>query len=225
TGDPYPQKITYAGTEYETREYLARAVESEMGASFHKEALKAQCVAIYNFAKHYSYNVSKDAHAFSTSTPSQTIYTVVDEVMENGYYITHNGGIALTPFHAMSAGLTTSYYNVWGNTGGTTVPYLAGGRKSYGDYLHEDFKSVYSISSDDFKALVESNSDLGVTLSGDPSTWLTIVTHDQAVRSDIGYVSTINVGGKVITGYDFRIKVMGGRIRSHCFALVYTPTA
>ncbi len=225
TGDPYPQKITYAGTEYETREYLARAVESEMGASFHKEALKAQCVAIYNFAKHYSYNVSKDAHAFSTSTPSQTIYTVVDEVMENGYYITHNGGIALTPFHAMSAGITTSYYNVWGNTGGTTVPYLAGGRKSYGDYLDEDFKSVYSISSDDFKALVEGNADLGVTLSGDPSTWLTIVTHDQAVRSDIGYVSTINVGGKVITGYDFRIKVMGGRIRSHCFALVYTPTA
>ena len=225
TGDPYPQKITYAGASYETREYLARALESEMGASFHKEALKAQCVAIYTFAKHYSYNLSKDAHAFSTSTPSQVVYTVVDEVMENGFYITHKGETALTPFHAMSAGATTSYYNVWGSTSGTTVPYLAGGRKSYGDYLDNDYKSVYSISTEDFKKLVESNSDLGVTLSGDPSTWLTVVTHDQAIRNDIGYVSTINVGGKVITGYDFRIKVMGGRIRSHCFALVYTPTA
>lgn len=225
TGDPYPQKITYAGNAYETREYLARALESEMGASFHKEALKAQCVAIYTFAKHYSYNLSQDAHAFSSSTPSQVVYNVVDEVMQNGFYISHNGGTALTPFHAMSAGATTSYYNVWGSTTSTTVPYLAGGRKSYGDYLDEDYKSVYSISSDDLKALVEGNSDLGVTLSGDPSTWLTIVTHDQAIRSDIGYVSTINVGGKVITGYDFRIKVMGGRIRSHCFALVYTPTA
>lgn len=225
TGDPYPQKITYAGQSYETREYLARALESEMGPSFHKEALKAQCVTIYTFAKHYSYNLSKDAHAFSTSTPSQTVYDVVDEVMNNGFYISHGGETALTPFHAMSAGTTTSYYNVWGSTSGTTVPYLAGGRKSYGDYLDNDYKSVYSISSDDFKKLVESNGDLGVTLSGDPSTWLTIVTHDQAIRNDIGYVSTINVGGKVITGYDFRIKVMEGRIRSHCFALVYTPTA
>ena len=225
TGDPYPQKITYAGQSYETREYLARALESEMGPSFHKEALKAQCVAIYTFAKHYSYNLSKDAHAFSTSTPSQTVYDIVDDVMKSGFYITHGGETALTPFHAMSAGATTSYYNVWGSTSGTTVPYLAGGRKSYGDYLDNDYKSVYSISSDDFKKLVESNGDLGVTLSGDPSTWLTIVTHDQAIRNDIGYVSTINVGGKVITGYDFRIKVMEGRIRSHCFALVYTPTA
>ncbi len=225
TGDPYPQKITYAGNEYETREYLARALESEMGPSFHKEALKAQCVAIYTFAKHYSYSLSKDAHAFSDSTPSQTVYSVVDEVIEQGFYISHGGETALTPFHAMSAGATTSYYNVWGSTTSTTVPYLAGGRKSYGDYLDEDFKSVYSISSDDLKALIEGNADLGVKLSGDPSTWLTIVTHDQAIRSDIGYISTINVGGKVITGNDFRIKVMGGRIRSHCFALVYTPTA
>lgn len=225
TGDMYPQKITYADAQYDTREYLARALESEMGSSFHREALKAQCVAIYTFAKHYSYNLSKDAHAFSSTSPSQTVYDVVDEVMENGLYISHAGETALTPFHAMSAGVTTSYYNVWGNTTSTNVSYLAGGRKSYGDYLDEDFKSVYSISSEDFKSLVESNSDLGVKLSGDPSTWLTIVTHDQAVREDIGYVSTINVGGKVITGYDFRIKVLGGRIRSHCFALVYTPTA
>lgn len=222
TGDPYPQKITYADAQYDTREYLARALDSEMGSSFHREALKAQCVAIYTFAKYYSYNLSKDAHAFSSTSPSQTVYDVVDEVMKNGFYIAHNGETALTPFHAMSAGVTTSYYNVWGST---NVSYLAGGRKSYGDYLDDEFKSVYSISSEDLKSLVESNSDLGVKLTGDPSTWLTIVTHDQAVREDIGYVSTINVGGKVISGYDFRIKVLGGRIRSHCFALVYTPTA
>lgn len=222
TGDPYPQKVTYAGAQYDTREYLARALESEMGSSFHKEALKAQCVAIYNFAKYYNYNLSKDAHAFSSTSPSTAVYEVVDDVMKNGFYIAHGNETALTPFHAMSAGVTTSYYNVWGST---NVSYLAGGRKSYGDYLDDEFKSVYSISSEDLKSLVESNSDLGVKLTGDPSTWLTIVTHDQAVREDIGYVSTINVGGKVISGYDFRIKVLGGRIRSHCFALVYTPTA
>jgi SpoIID/LytB domain protein len=222
-GDIYPDKITYAGAEYETREFLARALESEMGSSFHTEALKAQCVAIYTFAKHNKYNLNADATAFDKSNPSSTVYSIVDEVMREGFYIANNDGVALTPYHAMSAGKTTSYYNVWGKNSGTHVSYLEGGRKSYGDYLHTDYKSVYTITSDDLKKLIESNEDLKVKLSGDPSTWLTILTHDQAVREDIGYVSTINVGGMVLTGNDFRIKVMEGRIRSHCFALQYTP--
>ena len=222
-GDTYPATIKYAGTDYDTREYLAKALESEMGASFHREALKAQCVAIYTFAKHNKYNLDSDAHAYATTMPSSVVYSVVDEVMNNGFYIAYGNGAALTPFHAMSAGKTTSYYNVWGKNSETHVSYLAGGRKSYGDYLHNDFKSVYTITSEDLKKLIESNDDLKVKLSGDPSTWLTILTHDQAVREDIGYVSTINVGGMVLTGNDFRIKVMEGRIRSHCFALQYTP--
>ncbi len=220
--DTYPEKITYAGSSYETREYLAKALEAEMGSSFHYEALKAQAIAIYTFAKHYNYNLSQDAHAFTAGTPSSTVYAVVDEVMKNGFYISYAGDVALTPFHSMSAGKTTSYYNVWGKSTSTSVSYLNGGRLSYGDYESSDFKSVFTISSADLKKLIES-SDLGVTLTGDPATWLSIVTHDQAVREDIGYVSTINVGGKIITGYDFRISVMQGKIRSHCFALTYTP--
>lgn len=222
-GDKYPDTITYSGTKYDTREFLAKSLESEMGPSFHTEALKAQCVAIYTFAKHNKYNLNADATAFDAATPSATVYAVVDEIMKEGFYVANNDGVALTPYHAMSAGKTTSYYNVWGKNSGTQVSYLSGGRKSYGDYLHTDYKSVYTITSDDLKKLIESNDDLKVKLSGDPSTWLTILTHDQAVREDIGYVSTINVGGMVLTGNDFRIKVMEGRIRSHCFALQYTP--
>lgn len=222
-GDKYPETVNYSGVDYKTREYLAKALESEMGPSFHTEALKAQCVAIYTFAKYNNFKLESDAHAYDKTEPSQTVYSVVDDVMENGFCIEHNDSTALTPFHAMSAGKTTSYYNVWGKTSETHVSYLAGGRKSYGDYLDDEFKSVYTITSDDLKQLIESNSDLKVNLSGDPSTWLTILSHDQAVREDIGYVSTINVGGMVLTGNDFRIKVMGGRIRSHCFALQYTP--
>ena len=223
SGDKYPSTITYSGVEYETRDYLAKALEAEMGSSFHTEALKAQCVAIYTFAKYNKYKLQADAHAYGTSTPSPVIYSVVDDVMDKGFYIANGKDVALTPFHAMSAGKTTSYYNVWGKNSETHVSYLAGGRKSYGDYLDDDFKSVYTITSDDLKKLIESNGDLKVNLSGDPSTWLTILTHDQAVREDVGYVSTINVGGMVLTGNDFRIKVMEGRIRSHCFALQYTP--
>lgn len=220
TGEKYPDKITYNGSRYDTREYLASALESEMGSSFSYEALKAQAIALYTFAKYNNYNLSQDAHAYG-KTPSELCYRVVDDVMNNGYYIAYGNDVAVTPFHAMSAGVTTSYYNVWGKGIGTTVPYLAGGRKSYGDYLDNNYKSVYTISSDDMKKIAKDK--LNVELSGDPANWLTIITHDKAVREDIGYVSSISVGGSIITGYEFRIKVLEGKIRSHCFTIVYTP--
>ena len=220
TGEKYPEKITYNGSLYDTREYLASALESEMGASYSYEALKAQAIALYTFAKYNNYNLSEDAHAYG-KTPSELCYRVVDDVMKTGYYIAYGNDVAVTPFHAMSAGVTTSYYNVWGKGIGTTVPYLAGGRKSYGDYLDNNYKSVYTISSDDMKTIAKEKLD--VELTGDPANWLTVVTHDKAVREDIGYVSSMSVGGSVITGYDFRIKVLEGKIRSHCFTIVYTP--
>ncbi len=220
SGDAYPAKIKYAGTEYTTRDFIASALESEMGGSYQVEALKAQAVAIYTFAKYNGFNLGADATAFG-KTPSQTVYSVVDDVMAGGYYIANGSDVAVTPFHAMSAGVTTSYYNVWGKGIGASVPYLSGGRKSYGDYLDPNFKSTYTITSDDLKKLVKENAK--IDLAGDPSTWLGIITHDSAVRDDIGYISSINVGGTIMTGNDFRIKVMGGRIRSHCFAFTYTP--
>lgn len=218
SGDKYPETIKYNGSAYKTRDYLASALESEMGSSFQKEALKAQAVALYTFAKYYDYTLGTDSNAFG-KTPSQACYDAVDEVMKYGLYIAYSGTeTALTPFHAISAGITTSFYNVWG---GTAVPYLGGGRPSYGDYEAKDFKTTYSISSADFKALAKSK--LGVDLSGDPSTWITIISHDRAINDNVGYVSSMNIGGKVISGNDFRTKVMEGKIRSHCFMLVYTP--
>ncbi len=218
TGDTYPETIKYNGSSYKTRDYLASALESEMGSSFQKEALKAQVVALYTFAKYYDFNLGTDSNAFG-KTPSQACYDAVDEIMKYGLYIAYSGKeAALTPFHAISAGRTTSFYNVWG---GTAVPYLGGGRPSYGDYEAKDFKTTYTISSEDFKALAKSK--LGVDLSGDPSTWITIISHDRVINDNVGYVSSMNIGGKVISGNDFRTKVMEGKIRSHCFMLVYTP--
>ncbi|MBQ7547024.1 MAG: hypothetical protein IJT41_08670 [Clostridia bacterium] len=219
TGDTYPATINYAGTDYNTREYLASALETEMGGSFSKEALKAQAVALYTFAKYNNYRLNADANAYG-KTASATCTEVVDEVVSQGLYLAYNGSTALTPFHSISAGKTTSYYNVWG---GSQLPYLNGGRPSYGDYEVSDFKSTFTISSEEFKTIAQSK--LGVTLTGDPASWIRIVSHDQAVSEDIGYVSTLNIGGKEVTGNEFRGKVMEGKIRSHCFMLVYTPTA
>ena len=236
TGEKYPEKITYEGKQYSAREYLARALEAEMPASSNLEALKAQVVALYTFARYYNaeaianrspvFNakLTKSSHSFLAEgkTPSPNTYAAVDAIIAIGPYIEHNGTTALTPYHAMSAGKTTSYYNCWGKDSGTSVPYLSGARTSMGDYYDENFKSTVTVSSSELRALA---SEQGIELSGDPATWLSIISHDAAVREDIGYVSSIKVGNKVMTGNDFRIKLMGGRIRSHCFAIAYTPTA
>lgn len=219
SGDTYPEKIKYNGTEYNTRDYLAGVLEGEMGSSFHKEALKAQAVAAYTFAKYYGYSLTTDSNAYK-SNPSQACYDAVDEVMKNGLYITYGGLTALTPFHSISAGLTTSYYNVWG---GTALPYLSGGRPSYGDYNANNFKSTFTITSDELKSYISSK-NLGITLSGDPATWISVLSHDACINENVGYVSSISVGGKIMTGNDFRIKVLDGKIRSHCFMVVYTPS-
>lgn len=225
TGDSYPKTISYAGSSYETREFLASALEAEMGTGMHTEALKAQVVAIYTFAKYYSFKLSADACAIlgSGRTPAESTYAVVDEMMKIAPYISYGGSCAMTPFHAMSAGMTTAYYNVWGKEYSADLPYLRGARRSYGDYLENDYATTYSISSEDLKALVKANAQIDLT--GDPATWLTILSHDSAIDANVGYVSSINVGGKIMTGNDFRSKVMEGRIRSHCFILTYTPEA
>ncbi|MBQ6093329.1 MAG: hypothetical protein IJL00_06620, partial [Clostridia bacterium] len=216
-GDVYPSTINYAGTDYETVEYLASCLESEMSSAFSHEALKAQAVALYTFAKYNGFRLNADANAHG-KTPSDICRQVAQEVKDEGLYIAYQGKTALTPFHSISAGKTTSYFNVWG---GSNLPYLNGGRPSYGDYNVSGFKTTYTISSEDFRTIVQNK--LGITLSGDPATWITIKSHDQAISSDIGYVSAMTVGGRELTGNEFRGKVMEGKIRSHCFALAYTP--
>ena len=218
-GDTYPATINYAGTDYETVEYLASCLETEMSSAFSHEALKAQAVALYTFAKYNNFRLNADANAHG-KTPSDVCRQVAQEVKNEGLYIAYQGKTALTPFHSISAGKTTSYYNVWG---GSNLPYLNGGRPSYGDYNVSDFKSTYVISSEEFRTIVRNK--LGIELSGDPATWITIQSHDQAISSDIGYVSKMTIGGQELTGNEFRGKVMEGKIRSHCFVLTYTPDA
>ena len=226
SGDAYPEKINYKGSDYSTRDFLAGALAAEMGDSFNHEALKAQAIAIYTFAKYYGYQLNENHVAYKTGA-SEKMYSVVDEIIKNGFYIAANaqGETALTPFHATSAGKTTSYRNVWGNqTNGVELTYLAGGRPSPDESSVKDFKTVVTMTSDEFKSLAESK-NLGISCSGDPATWISIISHDTAINENIGYVSSVNVGGVIMSGNDFRTKVMDGRIRSHCFTVVYTPSA
>ena len=227
TGDILPETISYNGTAYQTREFLASVLEAEMGYSFHTEALKAQYVAIYTYAKYKLFVLDSGDCAIlgSGKTPSAAVYAVVDEMMAiSPYIVDSNGACALTPFHAISAGKTTSFYNAWQQR---NVDYLSGARTSYGDtLLGDDYRSSYSISSEDFKKLVESKTlpdGTRITLSGDPATWISVIAHDGALGDQVGYVSSMRIGGGVVSGNYFRITIMEGRIRSHCFYITYTP--
>ncbi len=227
TGDILPDRISYNGTDYTTREFLASVLEAEMGYSFHAEALKAQYVAIYTYAKYKLFKLDSGDCAIlgSGKTPSTAVYAVVDEMMEiSPYIVDGNGACALTPFHAISAGKTTSFYNAWQQR---NVEYLSGARTSYGDtLLGEDYRSSFSISSEEFKKIVEGKTlpdGTKITLTGDPATWLSVISHDGALGDQVGYVSSMRVGGNVVSGNYFRISILEGRIRSHCFYVTYTP--
>lgn len=216
-GDTYPETITFGGTSYTTRDYLAITVESEMSSKFEKEALKAQTVAAYTFAKYSNFSLATTAHAFD-KTPSAEVYAAVDEVI--GQYLIYNGQVCQTFYHAMSAGKTTSYANAFA---GTQVPYLSGGRPSYGDATLPEYITTVTFTSDELAALIYSKTN--TQLTGDPSTWLTIESHDGCIDQNTGYVSYIKVGDQTYTGNKFRLEVLGGAIRSHCFSITYTPTA
>jgi len=216
-GDVYPETVNFGGTTYTTRDYLAITVESEMGAKYEKEALKAQAVAAYTFAKYSNFTLATTAHAFD-KTPSKEVYEAVDAVI--GQYITYNGQVCQTFYHAMSAGKTTSFANAFA---GGQVPYLSGGRPSYGDCTMEKYKTTVTLTSDELAALVYSKTN--IQLTGDPATWLTIESHDGCIDQNTGYVSYIKVGTQKFTGNKFRLDVLGGAIRSHCFTFTYTPTA
>ena len=227
TGDLLPETISYNGTPYLTRDFLASVLEAEMGSSFMPEALKAQYVAIYTYAKYkrFTLDTADCAILGSGKAPSSAVYAVVDEMMGiSPYIVDSNGECALTPFHAISAGKTTSFYNVWQQR---NVDYLSGARLSYGDTLLGDkYRTSWSVSSEEFKRIVEGKKlpdGTTITLNGNPETWISVIAHDGALGDQVGYVSSMRIGGNVVTGNYFRINILEGRIRSHCFYVTYTP--
>ncbi len=208
----YPATLEVDGKQVDTKVVLARIVEKEMGGSYQLEALKAQAVAAYT----YILRQNRVTGVAIGSTYSARAMQAVEAVL--GEYMTYNGTPILATFFACSAGKTADVRTVWGGSG---YPYLQGGCTSPGDKNHASYQTTYTITSDALAARVKDA--LGITLTGDPSKWLKIKAHDTAVSSSVGYVSSIQVGSKTISGQAFRADVMGYDIRSHCFTVTYIP--
>ncbi len=219
-----PETVNYGGTDYGLVEYLCKTSYREIGNSAPKEAIKAQIVAVYTFAKTYNFNVDSSRHAFSagweyenTATHKACLEVLgmsdADDTPKPDY-VDYKGSAAFTCYFASSAGKTVSANSVWGGN----YAYLSGGASS----PETVEKSTFTVSSGDMKKMILAY-DESIVLGDDPSQWLKIVSHDGTVDSDTGYVSLIRVGNKEMRGNRFRGEVCGYEIRSHCFSIKYIP--
>lgn len=214
------------------REYIIGSVAAETDAIYHSEALKAQAVASYTYAKktreqNEKHKDSSLKNADITDSPDihqgyinkeqrrekwgdkseeyeKKISSAVDEVF--GFYLTYNGETALTVYHSVSAGKTHDAKSMWGSE----IPYLSS-VASPGDKLSPDYTEKKHFKESEFKKLAK---ECGISLSGDASEWVGDLT-----KSDSGYVMSVRLGSTEISSSKFR-EVFG--LRSLCFDINYS---
>lgn len=213
-------------------EYICGAVASEMPATYHVEALKAQAVACYTYAmKAKSTQLKspdsalKGAYLSSNNSVHQgyktkeqlkekwgdkydTYYKKIEDAVKAviGKVITYKGELITAAYHAISPGKTESAEVVWGGE----VPYLIS-VNSAGDRLSPDYSSTLVLTTDQFSEIAAGLS--GVSLGVDASQWVS-----SPVTSESGIVKTIKVGESTFEGSKIR-EVFS--LRSSCFTIEY----
>jgi SrtB family sortase len=190
---------------------VSRVVQNEIGSSFHSEAIKAQAVAAYTFILHASQN-GGTASVIMASSASDKVKNAVADVL--GEYLTYNGRVAFTPYHATSAGATTSSQAVWGGS----YPYLVSVDSSIETSL-STFQTTTRMSRQKVEDLLSSK--LGIEANGDPAGWFELLTEDPGGYNGEMAVcgQTRSRSGSKITGRLLRENVLG--LRSACFTVEY----
>lgn len=227
TDSSTPATINYGGKDIPIVEYLCRSAKPEIGAGAPTEALKAQIVAIYTYAKYYNFKVGSNQHVYDADynyegTNVHSACLAVLGMSGDGDtpaapYVDYNGGAAFTCYFSTAAGKTASASSVWG---GTKHPYLSGGVSSPEDPNSTEVEFTV----EEMRELIEnyaSKNGLDMTLSDNPAEWLKVVAHDGCRNESCGYVTTMRVGNYEMRGNAFRANVMKYKIRSHCFTVEY----
>ncbi len=191
------------------REYVLGCVAAEMPANYHPEALRAQAVASYTYAKRLIEQNKKNRSAALkgadiTDDPGthqgylgksarkklwgenfdeyeRKLGEAADEVL--GVYLAYDGETALTAYHSISSGRTASAKALWGSD----IPYLIS-VESPGDRLSPDYISEKKFTDEEFSALAKA---AGIDISGESGDWVGDIESD-----DGGYVTSIEICGK-----------------------------
>lgn len=197
------------------KEALKHVVANEMNNAMTLEAIKAQVVASHTYIKYYNDNGSIPSVGYKSTIPSK-----VNQAVEEVYNIimTYNGKAIYSPYHACSAGSTQSSKEVWGGA----RAYLVAVESKY-DYLADtaQSKKVYKVNKtiSEAKVRAEIQDHLGVTPSGDPSTWFQFHDKNNNAYTSGNYVNKITIAGKTTTGKNVR-SIFG--LRSACFDVKYS---
>ncbi len=209
------------------KEALKKVVSNELDGNFSYEAIKAQVVATHTYIKYYT-----DSGSIA-SVGMKSSYKVggnIDKAVEEVYdtIMTYNGKAIYCPYFAVSCGKTQASKEVWGGA----RAYLVSAESKY-DYLADYYnlashtytsskiKSNYLATKVISEATVKSKiqSKLGVTPTGDPSTWFKFLSEAEGGLTSGGYINKIVVGGKTTTGKNVRSMFS---LRSACFEVSYS---
>ncbi|MGN1195286.1 MAG: stage II sporulation protein D [Acutalibacteraceae bacterium] len=200
--------------DVELYDYVVGCVASEMPAYYEKEALKAQAVVCYTYAKWITQNSDSGIESADVTDSAskhqkymdedelkkkfgekydgyiERIKECVNEVM--GEYLSYDNEPIMACYHALSSGQTQSAKTVWGDD----IPYLQS-VSAPGDELSPDFDKTVSLTEAQFKEKVK---EAGVTeLSKKQSEWFKITEKNKS-----GYVIEAEIGGKTFSGAEVR---------------------
>ena len=213
--DTPPEFITVNGQKIDAKEAIARIITSEIDTNDYSiEAVKAQAVAIYSSLKYRNNGFVIDGVEISDVYPDE-VKLAVDSVF--GEYIAYKNNVALAPYHRVSANQTLDVSHIF--------PYLKRIKVAdYPDMSAKDYKTVKEYSGGDVKGLLLQY-DSSINLSHNPGQWIEVKEHDSVISNDIGYATTVSVGGVDYDGLTFRAKVVGETLLpSHCFQVEYNST-
>lgn len=220
-----PATVRCAGRNVDTVEMLARIIQQEISGITTKNdpldmnALRAQAVAAYTNMKYSDYSVSGCSYVSSYDNCREDVKRIAREIA--GQFIEYNGNVVYAFYSACSAGVSARYEQIWGQTS-RDMSYLANSA-SYSDCYTAGYITAEAYSVESIRNYIKSY-DSSINLSLNPADWIEIIDHDDAVNKDIGYVSSMRIGDRIISqgaGMVFRDKIMKYDIKSPCFAIIY----
>ena len=223
--EQYPATVRCAGRDVDTVEMLARIVQQEISGitkrndPVDRNALRAQAVAAYTNMKYSDYSVSGCSYVNSYSSCREDVKSVAREIA--GQYMLYNNKVPYAYYSACSAGVAATYRDIWGSTN-RDMSYLTKSA-SYYDCYTDGYIKATAYTPEALKNYILSY-DPSIVLPQDPANWIRILSHDDAVNENIGYVSAMQIGNRTFSeaaGITFRDKLMRYNVNSPCFAIIY----
>lgn len=210
-----PKYITVNGDKMDAKQALAGLVMSEMGEGYNVEAVKAQTIVIYTYLKYRDNGFEIDGVQIEKAINDE-VAKAVESVY--GTYLTFGGKVALTPYFTAAAGATADASTIFEGS----YPYLKSVSRLEGnpDANVDGYETTVKIKRGEMQGMLL---DLGyaINVEDDPVQWLSVKKHDTAVSYAIGYVTSMRIGDKEVSGYEFVSTANELGLKSNCFKFDY----